>query len=141
MEHVRKHPEDAIELSGAFWFARCDKYAPEWWLPRLEYASHVIPDYGMHGMVGAHLASAAAGDPDTALKILENTLQAAGSERGMMHYDLVKHAVPQVIARALDAGEATLEKRAMDLMNRLGARGHTDLKDRVEGHRASRPDV
>ncbi|MDI6900318.1 MAG: hypothetical protein QMC79_01320 [Anaerosomatales bacterium] len=135
-EHVREHPEDAAELSGAYWFARSDKLGPEWWLPRLEYASSVIPNYDMHGMVGEKLARVAATDPDTSLKILENVLTDAPVDHGLMYYDLIEHAVPQVIAAALDSGDAEVANRAADLMNRLGDRGHIGLKERVEKLRA-----
>jgi hypothetical protein len=130
-EHVREHPEDAAELSGAYWFARGDKYGPEWWLPRLEYASSVIPNYDMHGMVGEKLAMAATTDPDTTLRILENVLPGETVGHGMMHYDLLEHAVPQVIAAGLDTQDAGLQLRANDLMNRLGEGGFIDLKERV----------
>lgn len=137
VEHVRKHPEDAAELSGAYWFARSDKFGPEWWLPRLEYASSVIPNYDMHGMVGEKLAAAAATDPDTSLRILENVLSDAPVDHGLMYYDLIEHAVPQVIAAALDSGEPDVERRAAELMHRLGDRGYIGLKERVEQLRES----
>jgi hypothetical protein len=130
--HVKEHPEDAAELSGIYWLARSEKYGIGWWLPRLEYASSVIPGFDMHGLVGEELAAASFVDPDRTLKILENVLADATVGHGVMHYDLMEHAVPQVIASALESDDAELRKRATGLMNRLGDGGYIDLKDRVD---------
>jgi hypothetical protein len=111
--------------------ARSDKFDHNWWLPRLEYASSVIPGLDMHGMVGEKLAAASIVDPDTALRVLENVLTDGDAGRGLMHYDLMEHAVPQVLAAALDSDDAALQLRANDLMNRLGDGGYIDLKERV----------
>lgn len=138
IEHVRSHPDDADELIGVYWFALNDKLDIQWWLPRLEYATSVIPSYDMHGMVGEKLALAASVDPATALSILENVLPDRSSDRQMMHYDLLEHAAPSVIADCLDSGDETVSKRALDLMNLLGDRGYLQLEGRVAELR-SRP--
>jgi hypothetical protein len=130
--HVKEHREDAAELAGVYWLARSEKYEVQWWLPRLEYASSVVPDFRTRGMLGECLAGASAVDPDTALKVVENVLGERGSHSSSMEYDLMERAVPQVIASALDTGEAELKQRATDLMNRLGRAGYIDLQDRVE---------
>lgn len=135
--HVKEHPEDAAELSHIYWLARSDKYEVDWWLPRLEYASSVVSSFDMHGMVGEKLAAAASVNPDRALRVLENVLDEPDSDRGLMHYDLMEHAVPQVIATALDCKDAGVRKRATDLMNRLGDGGYIALKARVDALRAS----
>ncbi len=133
--HVKEHHEDAVELAGVYWFACSDKYDVDWWLPRLEFASSVIPAFDMHGMVGEKLAAASTVDPDTTLKILENVLTDADIQAGrdlMHYYDLIEHAVPQVIASALDSDDPALQRRAKDLMHRLEDGGYIDLKDRVD---------
>lgn len=130
--HVHLHPEDALELSGVYWLARSDKFEVEWWLPRLEHATSVLTGFDTHGMVGERLASASMIDPDTALKVLENILGHGTQDREFSHYDLLEHAVPQVLASALCADDCELRRRATELMNRLGDAGYIDLRDRVE---------
>jgi hypothetical protein len=130
--HVKEHPEDAAELAGVYWLARSDKYDVDWWLPRLEYASAVVPDFQTRGMLGEKLAASSLVDPATALRVVENVLREDGSHSSRMEYDLMEHAVPQVIASALDVPDPELKDRATALMNRLGAAGYIDLQDRVD---------
>lgn len=138
--HVREHPEDAAELAGIYWLARSEKYEVEWWLPRLEYASSAILDFQTRGMLGEKLATASLVDPETALKVIENVFGQDGAPSSIMEYDLKEHAVPQIIASALDADDPELEIRATNLMNRLGADGYIDLQDRVDRLRQSGED-
>lgn len=130
--HVKEHVEDAAELTGTYWLARSDKYEAEWWLPRLEYAASVVPDFQTHGMLGEKLAAASLLDPATALSVAVHVLGDGGSPSSRMEYDLMEHAVPQVIASALDTEDPVLQKRATDLMNRLGGAGYIELQDRVD---------
>jgi len=133
--HVKEHSEDAAELTGIYWLARSEKHDVEWWLPRLEYASSIVPDFQTYGMLGEKLAAASLVDPATALKVVENVLGGRDSPSSRTEYDLMEHAVPQVIASAFDAADSGLEERATDLMNRLGQAGYLDLQSRVENLR------
>jgi hypothetical protein len=133
--HVKNHPEDAAELSNIYWLARSNKYDVSWWLPRLEYASSVVPGFETHGMISESLADAAKIDPSTALRVCENVLRDIQSSRSLQEYRLIEHAVPQVLASALDDNDPELNRRAVDLMNKLGDAGNISLKDRVESLR------
>lgn len=133
--HVMEHTEDAAELTGIYWLVRSEKYEVEWWLPRLEYASSIVPDFQTRGMLGEQLAAASLVDPATALKVVENVLSEGDSPSSRIEYDLMEHAVPQIIASALDAADPGLEERATALMNRLGEAGNIDLQSRVENLR------
>lgn len=136
--HVNHHPEDAKELAGIYWLARSDKYEVTWWLPRLKYASSVIPRFKSHGMIGERLAAASRVDLATTLQVIENILTDVGSDNTLTEYDLIEHAVPQIIAAAFDSDEFKLQKKATELMNKLGAAGHIELRDKVDKLRKPR---
>lgn len=133
--HVKHHPEEAAELAGIYWLARSEKYEVAWWLPRLEYASSVVANFETHGMIGERLAAASQVDPATTLRVVENILAGVESSSSRGEYDLMEHAVPQVLASALDTSEPSLQRSARDLMNRLGDAGYIALKERVESVR------
>ncbi len=136
IEFVKQHPAEAAELTHFYWLGKGGKYGVSWWLPRLEYVSSVVEDFSTHGMLDESLIEASELDPDTTLKVLENTLRRTPSPGSMHEYGLTEHVVPQAIARAMDSGDSALVDRAADFMHRLGDRGYISLKDRVEALRA-----
>src|SRR5690606_8693546 len=105
-------PEDKGELNEFHWFVSSNKFAVEWWLPRLKEAVELDPDLSTERyMVGKEIASAADVDPRGAFDAL-NLLVDARDEAGGARFDLTRNAVPMVIARALASGDDTLRQEA-----------------------------
>lgn len=129
--HVRAHPEDKEELDGFSWFVKSGKFEAEWWLPRLKEAAELDPGLSTERyMIGKELAAAADADPRAAFDSLR-LLLARRDEAGMVSFDLTRHAVPMVIARAIASGDDGLRQEAVDYMNQLGEQGNLSLEAEV----------
>lgn len=129
--HVRAHPEDREELNGFHWFVKNNKFAVEWWLPRLREALELDPNLSNERyMIGKELAASADVDPRGALDVLKLLLEGR-DEAGMPAYDLTRHAVPMVIARAIASSDAALKQDAVAYMNHLGEKGNLSLEAEV----------
>lgn len=133
-KHVRRHPEDAAELKDFYWFVRSEKFDVEWWMPRLREAAELHANLNTRGMIGEQLGAAAAQMPREALEATRRLMN-RDEETGMLGYDLNEHAVPLVIAAALDSGDRELAADASKFMNDLGAQGYVTLEERVNQHR------
>ncbi|MGN8026047.1 hypothetical protein [Microbacterium sp. 22242] len=128
--HVRETPEDSAELDDFYWFVQSKKFETSWWLPRLRQAAELDPTLSTRGMIGEQLATAAPDNPHDALHALRALIDHK-DDSGMKDYDLREYATPDVIAASLDSGDTALQRDATELMNKLGADGMTDLKERV----------
>jgi len=129
--HVRAHPDDKEELNGFHWFVKSNKFAAEWWLPRLREALELNPNLSTERyMIGKEIASSADVDPRGALEVLKLVLEGR-DEAGMSAYDLTRHAVPMVIARAIESNDAALKQDAVAYMNHLGEKGSLSLEAEV----------
>lgn len=132
VEHVRQHQEDKQELNEFFWFVKSGKFDPSWWLPRLKEALELDPELAAERfMIGKEIASSANSDPRGAFeatKLLLTNREGAG----MPAWDLNRHAVPMVIARAISSGDTQLEQEAVHFMNELGENGNPGLEKEVQ---------
>jgi len=132
VDHVRECAEDKAELQDFYWFVRCRKFSPEWWLPRLKEAAELSEGtFSTNGMVGKSLAIAASAHPRAAFDALKVLLGQRGADADLTSYDLHDRAAPTVIARALESGDKELGSEATELMNQMGASGFRELEDRV----------
>ena len=141
VRYVRAHPEDEEELSGFFWFVRSHKFEVTWWLPRLKEAVELHPGLSSEcHMISDEIAESAKTDPRTALDALKLILDGR-DDSGRVSYMMERNALPTVIARAIDSGDASLRQDAVEYMNFLGQRGNLSLEAAVEGERqAEEPD-
>lgn len=130
VHHVESNRDDRAELRDFYWFVRCGKFDPEWWLPRLRQAVELDPELDTHGMIGEQLGEAASVLPGDALIAITHLLRPEDTA-SRDNWDLRREALAPVIAAALDSGDSELERDALDLMNAMGARGETDLDSRV----------
>jgi hypothetical protein len=131
-DHVREFPDDRAELQDFYWFVRCRKYPPSWWLPRLRQAVELSKgSFSTKGMIGKELALAATSDPREAFDALESLLEQPGGSTDFSRYDLSQRAAPHVIASALESDDPALRNDATEFMNRLGASGYVTLEARV----------
>ncbi|MBB1496478.1 hypothetical protein J4N02_16200 [Propioniciclava sp. MC1595] len=129
--HVAAHHGDGGELSGMYWIAKGGKFPVEWWLPRLRQALEFEPSIATERyMIGSELAEAATVDPKNALAVLQSLLSRRDQE-GMVSFDLMRKAVPTVIAAAIRSGDDDLRKEADRYMNELGAAGNLGLEAEV----------
>jgi hypothetical protein len=144
VEHVRYHPEDKEELSEFFWFVKSGKFDATWWLPRLKDAIELNPQLTHTQMIGNEIKAAASIDSRGALDVLRLLLKESEDIR-FDSYDLVRNAVPFVLAQAISSGDIGLKDEALALMNQLGERGHLGLESEVnemlkgEGAAAAEP--
>ncbi|MCK9914657.1 MULTISPECIES: hypothetical protein [Microbacterium] len=136
-QHVEQHPEDSAELKDFYWFISNGKHSSEWWLPRLVQAARLVPDLQTHGLIGKQLAEASVTDPALAFTAIQ-LLMHHDDGPGMGSYDLTEHALPTVLASALDSGQPALAREASELMNKLGAKNMVHLRDQVEAIRRGR---
>jgi hypothetical protein len=125
------HPEDHEELSGFFWFVRSGKFDIEWWLPRLKAAAELDASLGSERyMIGKEIVASADVDARGAFDVLK-LLLGGRDDAGMAVYDLTRHAVPMVLARAIAPGDEQLKSDAGAYMNHLGEKGHLGLEAEV----------
>lgn len=131
VEHVRSHPEDKEELNGFYWFVKSGKFEVGWWLPRLKEAAELDPYLSSERyMIGKKIASSADVDPRGALDVLKLLLEGR-DDAGATVYDLTRHAVPMVLARAIASGDDRLKADAEVYMNDLGEKGYLQLEAEV----------
>jgi hypothetical protein len=131
VEHVRSAPDDKDELNGFYWFVKSGKYAPEWWLPRLREALEIAPYLGREQyMIGEEVAASAAVDARVAFDVLK-LLVGDREDVSISGFDLTRHAVPAVIARAIASDDIELRQAAQQYMNELGERGDIGLEAEV----------
>ncbi|MFM9260622.1 hypothetical protein ACNAWD_22230 [Rhodococcus erythropolis] len=131
VEHVRNHSEDQDELSGFQWFVKSNKFATEWWLPRLKEAAALNPHLNTERYtIGKELAASSGIDPRQAFEVLKLLLEGR-DEADLVAYDLTLNAVPAVIARAIASGDDGLKHDAYSYMNALGEKGHLSLASDV----------
>lgn len=130
--HVSDHPEDGPELNGFFWVVRSERWPADWWLPRLQVVLGLYPAIvNERYMIGKQLAVAASSDPARALSVLKRLLTRNDRLFGEV-WDLSRHALPTVIARALHSGDPLVEAEATEFMNELGENGHPELLGEVQ---------
>lgn len=134
--YVREAAEDAAEMADFYWFVRCTAFPPEWWLPRLAEVATRYEDFNPRGMLAKHLANAALVDTDAALTVLEQLVEHREKQDQWDQYDLVQNAAPDVLAAGLASSDSGIRARADELMNLLGALGHLDMEQRVNGRLA-----
>lgn len=131
ISHVRRVPEDRRELEGIYWLAKNSLFSPEWWLPRLrevlEFESNIATE---RLTIGKELAQASTKDPSSALAVLK-LLLSGRREDGLSAYDLIRHAVPEVIAHAMLSSNQELTVQAEAYMNELGSQGNLALENQV----------
>ncbi|MEU1808419.1 hypothetical protein [Micromonospora aurantiaca (nom. illeg.)] len=131
-QHVKDHPEDHEELKGFYWIAKGDKFPVQWWLPRLKEALELEPAIATERyMIGKNLAQASTVDPATALAVLKLLLEGRGAA-SVASYDLMRKAVPVVLANAMTRGDTALKSAAETYMNDLGAKGNLQLEVEVK---------
>jgi len=132
--HVEAFPEESGELREFFWAARSGKFAAEWWLPRLERALVVDPKLPVERyMIGKALASGATVDARRAFNVTRLLLGNRESQGlALASYDLSRHALPVVLAKALTAGDAELATEATLFMNEIGEAGNLKLAEEVQ---------
>jgi hypothetical protein len=135
VRHVSQHPEDAAELGEFYWFIRSRKFSVGWWLPQLASVIALYEQFNPKGMIREDLGLAAREDPAGALEVIVGLVGDPASAEQMSMYDLMEHAVPQVIAAGLDSSEGALRNTATKLMNDVGKVGYIDLAQRVRDHR------
>ncbi len=129
--HVRVHPEDRDELNDFYWFVKSNKFAVQWWLPRLREALELCPELGAERyMIGKEIALSADIDPRNAFEVMK-LLLSGRDEAGMTVYDLTRNAVPMVIARCMTSGDESLKQEAEMYMNELGEAGNLTLQAEV----------
>lgn len=129
--YVRQHQDGCGELAKFYWFVKCGRFAPEWWLPRLEEVVRLCPESARQPfMIGKEIARAAETDPRRALDVLVALLEAR-DQGDMTSYELTRHSVPTVLARAIDHGDEQLRGDAERFMNKLGEKGHITLEQEV----------
>ncbi len=73
-------------------------------------------------MIGRELAQASAVDPVAALRVLK-LLLSGREQSGMVSYDLTRHAVPVVLAAAMQSQDPVVAGEAEAYMHELGRRG------------------
>jgi hypothetical protein len=125
--HVEKDPTAAEELKDFFWYVRSGKFSADWWVPRLNQALALSPRPDIGGMIHEQLAEASKQHPGPVLGIVRRLVAGADESNGDP-YMLVEHAVPQVIASALDSDDPGIGADATALMHELGERGYIDLE-------------
>lgn len=129
--HVEFTPEDSAELREFHWVVKSGKFQAVWWLPRLKRALELDPELKKERyMIGSTIAAAADADPRAAFDITKILLDTPDLQQSAA-WDMSRHAVPMVIARALDAGDDQLNFDATAFMNSLGAVGYLDLARQV----------
>jgi hypothetical protein len=120
------------------------KFDATWWLPRLKDAIELNPQLTHTQMIGNEIKAAASIDSRGALDVLRLLLKESEDIR-FDSYDLVRNAVPFVLAQAISSGDIGLKDEALALMNQLGERGHLGLESEVnemlkgEGAAAAEP--
>lgn len=131
VQHVREHPEDKDELIKFYWLVKSGKFKVSWWLPRLIEALQLNPAVATGRiLLGKQLALAADLDPRRALNATQ-LLVSIGEGHGISEWDIVRNAVPMVIARAITSGDDQLKADAIYFMNRLGESGNPHLESEV----------
>lgn len=131
---VRTGEADVVELSEFFWWARCEQFDPDWWLPRLAQAVE-SPEFDARGLIGERLEEVASLAPRQVAEILERLLE--GREEPFGRYDLVRHA-PGILVAALDSEDPEAMAVAERVMDFLGRGGQFQIKEIVEERRAAR---
>jgi hypothetical protein len=76
------------------------------------------------------MAAATDADARTAFEVTKLLLDTPDLQQAMV-WDMSRHAVPVVIARALDSGDGQLNIEATAFMNILGEAGYLDLARQV----------
>jgi hypothetical protein len=131
MEHVRSHPDDSEELSGFYWFVKSNKFNVEWWLPRLKEAAELDPLLSSSRyMIGKEIASSADVNPRGAFDVLKLLLE-GHDDADLAGFDLMRNAVPIVLAKAIASRDAELRSEAERYMNYLGEQGNLGLEAEV----------
>lgn len=131
-EHVRRNPNDALELNDFHWVVKCGKFATAWWLPRLKEAVELDPQLARERyMIGKEVALASESDPAGALDALR-VLSAGSGDSTIPALDLTQNTVPLIIARAIVAGDERLKSEAIAFMNALGEQGYVGLEGEVQ---------
>lgn len=128
------NPATVDELNGFFWYVKCGKFSVDWWVPRLRHATALSPSVGARAMIHEQLAEASTHHPGPVLDIVRR-LTADADEQHNDQYMLIEHAVPQVVAAALDNPDAEICAEATALMHELGERGYIDLDAQISALR------
>lgn len=132
IRHVEDHPDDREELKDFYWLAKGNKFATEWWLPRLRTVIELEPDIvSSRFIIGKELAQASGADPKNALAVLQQLL-GGHDQPGMVSYDLTQNAAAVIIANAIRSGDDDLKGEAEAYMNKLGSEGYLTLKSEVD---------
>ncbi len=129
--HVESFPADAEEVREFHSVVRSDKYGSHWWLPRLKRALELNPELSKERFsISSSMTSATDADPRVAFEVLELLLDTPDLQ-GAATWDMSGHAVPLVLARALESGDEQLVRKATAFMNALGEAGYLNLARQV----------
>jgi hypothetical protein len=131
LTEVQEGRAELEELAGFGWWVESDKFPAEWWLPRLRLAA-TAPSFEVHGKIGQRLADAADAYPWETVEVLGSLLTTRSEP--FRRFGLIQKA-PDVLATALDVGDAATQRAARDLMDHLGREGHLDILELVNGRR------
>ncbi|MCJ1711816.1 hypothetical protein MT344_11585 [Clavibacter michiganensis subsp. phaseoli] len=134
--HVERHPDDAAELRDFYWVVKSQKFDAAWWMPLFKRALQLDPLIASQAFaMGKVLAKSAKVDAAVALDIVELLMNTPES-RAIAAYELSRHAIPIVIAAAVDSGDSLVAERAWLFMNKLGEAGHLGLAEEVRNVRS-----
>jgi hypothetical protein len=123
---VEERPSTSKELKDFFWYVKSGKFSAGWWVPRLNQALVLSPRPDIGGLIHEQLAEASKQYPGPVLSIVRSLVAGAVESRGDQ-YMLIEHAVPQIIASALDSVDPEIGAEATAFMHELGERGYIDL--------------
>lgn len=126
---VDRGEEDAHELTEFYWWVHSNKFAVDWWLPRLARVADQIPFDG-RSFIGQHLEAAARTHPGETVAVMSHLL-GTGEMQSLGRYGLLRSA-PNVIARGLRCGDETVNHQSQALMDLLGAQGIVDMDTKVD---------
>jgi hypothetical protein len=123
---------DGVELRGFGWWFCSGRFPPEWAVSRLAQAAREAPLLDSPGQVAEGVAALAYDYPRDSVEIFHSLLGHGGSAPKDWEAVTVGEHAPAVIAAGLDSGDPAVERRALELLERLGRAGHLTLKQRVD---------
>lgn len=131
IEHAESNGSDAAELREFVWVVRCGKVSADWWLPRLKRVLAIEPKVSATAYIISEQIAASA-DLDIRLAFdVTKLLTQSEQEPTLAIQQLIREAVPIVMARALDSGDPQLVTEASEFMNQLGEAGNFGLARQV----------
>lgn len=131
VEHVTSHRDDRAELAEFHWFVTDEKFDPDWWLPRLQIALDLDPDIAKYRhTMSKQIARAAPKHPRAALDVTRRLSQGE-TDSALLTWDMMREAIPTVIAHAIRSGDDKLVSDGVAFMNLLGEDGFREVESLV----------